>query len=57
MRRFVKPTVDKRSSTPLHLQRRLLVIDDERDTVPTLMELLRDQGHETRGLYKSRCRR
>ncbi len=56
MRRFVKPTVEKRSSTPLHLQRRLrvLVVDDERDTVLTLMELLRDQGHETRGLYKSR---
>jgi DNA-binding response OmpR family regulator len=52
----VKPTVDRNSSrTPLQLQRRLrvLVVDDERDTVLTLMELLRDEGYETRGLYRS----
>ena len=30
----------------------MLIVDDERDTVLTLMELLRDEGHETRGLYK-----
>ena len=42
------------SQTPLQLQRRLrvLVVDDERDTVLTLLELLRDEGHETRGLYR-----
>ena len=32
---------------------RVLVVDDERDTVLTLIELLRDEGHETRGVYKS----
>lgn len=40
--------------TPSQLPRRLriLVADDERDTVLTLMELLREEGHETRGVYK-----
>jgi DNA-binding response OmpR family regulator len=43
-------------NTPLQTPRRLrvLVVDDERDTVLTLMELLRDEGHETHGLYKPR---
>lgn len=31
---------------------RILVVDDEHDTVLTLMELLREEGHETRGVYK-----
>ncbi|HYL26060.1 MAG TPA: response regulator [Burkholderiales bacterium] len=35
-------------TTPL----RILVADDERDTVFTLMQLLRDDGHDTRGVYK-----
>jgi two-component system OmpR family response regulator len=51
----VKPIVDTNSSsTALQPPRRLrvLVVDDERDTVLTMMELLRDEGHETRGLYK-----
>jgi DNA-binding response OmpR family regulator len=30
---------------------RVLVVDDERDSVLTLMQLLRDEGHETRGVY------
>ncbi len=33
-------------------QLRILVVDDEHDSVLTLMELLRDEGHETRGVYK-----
>jgi len=52
----VNPAVDASSSTPpLQARRRLrvLIVDDERDTVMTLMELLRDEGHETRGLHKS----
>ena len=51
----VESIVDTTSgSAPLQAPRRLrvLVVDDERDTVLTLMELLRDDGHETRGLYK-----
>jgi DNA-binding response OmpR family regulator len=31
---------------------RILVADDARDTVFTLMQLLRDDGHDTRGVYK-----
>jgi DNA-binding response OmpR family regulator len=31
---------------------RILVADDERDTVLTLVALLRDEGHEVRGLYR-----
>ena len=52
----MKPAVDTSSSAtpPLQLPRRLrvLVVDDERDTVLTLLELLRDEGHEARGLHK-----
>lgn len=33
---------------------RILVADDERDTVLTLMVLLRDEGHEVRGVYSGR---
>jgi DNA-binding response OmpR family regulator len=31
---------------------RILVADDERDTVFTLMQLLRDDGYDTRGVHK-----
>jgi len=31
-----------------------LIADDERDTVLTLMALLREEGHETRGVHKGR---
>src|SRR4051812_44362346 len=30
---------------------RVLVVDDERDIVLTLMAILRDEGHETKGAY------
>ena len=33
---------------------RILIADDERDTVLTLMMLLRDEGHEVRGVYSGR---
>lgn len=37
---------------PAQLQRlRILVADDDRDAVGTLLELLRDEGHEARGVY------
>jgi len=51
----VNPSTDTtRSETPPQVRRqlRVLVVDDERDTVLTLLELLRDEGHETRGLYR-----
>jgi len=31
---------------------RVLIADDERDTVLTLAQLLRDEGHLTRGVYR-----
>ena len=40
------------SSSALSL--RILIADDERDTVLTLMMLLRDEGHEVRGVYTGR---
>lgn len=33
---------------------RVLVVDDERDEVLTLMALLRDEGYETRGAYRGK---
>ena len=33
---------------------RVLIVDDERDTVATLMELLADEGYQVRGVYKAR---
>ena len=32
-------------------QLRILVADDDRDAVGTLLELLREEGHEARGVY------
>jgi two-component system CheB/CheR fusion protein len=32
-------------------QLRILVADDDRDAVASLLELLRDEGHEVRGVY------
>ena len=31
---------------------RILIADDDRDSVLTLMQLLRDEGHATRGVYR-----
>jgi CheY-like chemotaxis protein len=33
---------------------RVLVVDDNRDEVLTLMEIVRDEGHEARGIYNGR---
>lgn len=33
---------------------RILIADDERDTVLTLTMLLREEGHEARGVYNGR---
>ena len=40
--------------SPLPKQLRILVADDDRDAVLTLMTLLRDDGHDVRGVYKGR---
>jgi len=42
---------DEPSKAPRPL--RILVADDDRDTVLTLMMVLRHEGHEVRGVYKS----
>lgn len=33
---------------------RILIVDDERDTVLTLMTLLRDEGHDVQGLHRAK---
>lgn len=40
--------------TPKACPLRVLVVDDERDTVDTLMEILRDEGHVAHGVYTGR---
>jgi DNA-binding response OmpR family regulator len=48
--------IDAESSQPSIAPNRLrvLIADDERDTVITLMELLGDEGYQVRGVYKGR---
>src|SRR5436190_7434168 len=43
---------DEPSALPNRL--RVLIVDDERDTVATLMELIADEGYQVRGVYKAR---
>ena len=38
-------------SRALPRRRRVLIVDDERDTVVSLMAILRDEGHEAEGVY------
>jgi len=48
-------TIDTQpGATPSQAPRRLrvLIADDERDSVLTLAELLREEGHDTRGVYR-----
>lgn len=40
-----------RSPIPSHARLRVLVVDDNDDTVITLMLLLEDEGHEVRGVH------
>lgn len=52
----MRPEVRASSSKALATARslRVLVVDDDRDTVLTLMALLREEGHETQGVYNGR---
>jgi DNA-binding response OmpR family regulator len=52
--RNLSSTPDEPARTPGSRPLRVLVVDDERDSVLTLMQLLRDEGHEVRGVYKGR---
>lgn len=48
-----KPVVSGRTDAAKPLRSlRILVADDDRDTVVTLMMVLRHEGHETRGIHK-----
>ena len=49
----MRPDVGTSSSKALAAPRslRVLVVDDDRDTVLTLTSLLQDEGHDVRGLY------
>ena len=42
---------DGAGTSPLARQLRVLVVDDDRDTVLTLMALLKDAGHDVRAAY------
>src|SRR4051812_6159927 len=44
------------SAEPSRAPRRLrvLIVDDERDTVQTLSAILRDDGHDTKGVYSGK---
>jgi diguanylate cyclase (GGDEF)-like protein/PAS domain S-box-containing protein len=46
------PTSSRRPSAPSLRRPRVLLADDERDMVLTLSELLRQEGYETRGVFK-----
>lgn len=52
----VKADVRTSSSKALAAPRslRVLVVDDDRDTVLTLLELIREEGHEAKGVYNGR---
>jgi len=48
------PSIDPSAASPAPAPQRalrVLVADDDRDNVLMLMEVLRDEGHETRGVY------
>ena len=45
---------DQGPSSRLTRTLRILVVDDDRDAVLTLLTLLRDEGHDVRGLYRAK---
>ena len=49
---FFSSVSDESSRAPRAL--RVLIVDDERDLVLTLMALLRDEGYETKGVYSGK---
>jgi CheY-like chemotaxis protein len=46
------PTFGSESVAPLRRRLRIVVADDDRDAVLTLVMLLRDEGHDVRGVYR-----
>ena len=47
----ISDSPDEGASSRVTRNLRILIVDDERDAVLTLMTLLRDEGHDVRGLY------
>ena len=43
------------SGTPIRRRLRVLIADDERDTVLTLTAILEDAGHEAKGVHDARA--
>ena len=52
MKADVRTSSSKALAAPRSL--RVLVVDDDRDTVLTLLALLRDEGHQAKGVYNGR---
>jgi DNA-binding response OmpR family regulator len=50
----ISDSPDDGVSLPVARNLRILVVDDDRDTVLTLLTLLRDEGHDVRGLYRAK---
>jgi DNA-binding response OmpR family regulator len=50
----LQPSAGQQAERSAPRSLRILVVDDDRDTVLTLMMLLRDEGHEVRGLHSGR---
>ncbi|HKV53097.1 MAG TPA: response regulator [Candidatus Binataceae bacterium] len=45
------PNTEEPTASPLSRQLRILVVDDDRDSVLTLTMLLQDEGHDVRAAY------
>ena len=54
MKSSISDAPDKGSSSLVPRTLRILVVDDDRDAVLTLLTLLRDEGHDLRGLYRAK---
>ena len=51
---MVNQNTESPEPSPAPRRVRVLVVDDERDTVVTLMALLAEEGYQVRGVYKGR---
>ena len=54
MQSSISDAPDEGVSSRVKRTLRILVVDDDRDAVVTLLTLLRDEGHDVRGLYRAK---
>ena len=54
MKSSVSDLPDEGASSRVTRNLRILVVDDDRDAVVTLLALLRDEGHDVHGLYRAK---